>query len=95
MSRAQWTEEAQLDLAGVDDYYNELNPLYAVRVGRAALAAGRFLAKQPQAGPRVLGETRKWRVAGTPYVLIYRPVTDGVEILRLHHGRQNWKPRTR
>jgi len=93
MSHARWTIAARQDLAAIDDHYAELSPDHADRVGRAALAAARFLADRPEAGPRITARFRKWRVAQTDYVLLYRPVPDGVEILRMHHVRQNWRPR--
>ena len=93
MSQARWTTPARGDLAAVDDYYRELSPAYSLRVGRAALAAGRFLAEFPEAGPAFDGDRRKWRVRATEYVLLYRAVPGGVEILRLEHARRDWRPR--
>jgi plasmid stabilization system protein ParE len=92
MRRAQWTIDARQDLAAIDDYYFDLNPEHTLRVGRAAIAAARFLAERPEAGPSLTADARKWRVRGTDYVLIYRPVKQGIEVLRVHHARQNWRP---
>lgn len=92
MSRATWTPPAQDDFDALDDDTSRLNPDYAYRVGRAALAAARFLADHPGAGPVLDGAVRKWRVRGTDYVILYRRADDGVEILRMHHGRRDWRP---
>jgi plasmid stabilization system protein ParE len=62
-----------------------------MRVGRAAIAAARFLAERPEAGPALADGARKWRVRGTDYVLIYRPVRQGIQVLRVHHARQDWR----
>jgi plasmid stabilization system protein ParE len=91
MRRSHWTIEARQDLAAIDDYYFDLGPEYAMRVGRAAIAAARFLAERPEAGPALSDRARKWRVKGTDYVLIYRPVRQGIQVLRVHHARQNWR----
>ncbi|HEU4962190.1 MAG TPA: type II toxin-antitoxin system RelE/ParE family toxin [Sphingomonas sp.] len=92
MSRAEWTVEARADLAAIDDHYQPLNADFTVRLGHALLDAARFLAANPRIGtPLPLG-TRKWRVSGFDYVLVYRERGQGVEILRVHHVRQNWRP---
>jgi plasmid stabilization system protein ParE len=92
MKRSYWTIEARQDLAAIDDYYFTLNPDHALRVGRAAIAAARFLAERPEAGPVLVEGARKWRVRGTDYILIYRPVSQGIEVLRVYHAKQNWRP---
>ena len=91
MNAARWSQRARTDLADIDAFYEGIAPGYAERIGIAALAAGRFLAEHPRAGTPLLstGE-RKWRVPGTPYILIYLQTARGVEILRLTHVRRNW-----
>lgn len=93
MSKAEWTREAQVDLDALDKEFSQLSPDYAYRVGRAALAAGRFLADYPKAGPVLDGTVRKWLVQRTEYVLLYRQIAGGVEILRLQHAKRDWRPR--
>jgi toxin ParE1/3/4 len=93
MNKARWTPSAQDDLAALDDESSQLDPEYAQRVGRAALAAARFLAEQPGAGPVLDGTVRKWRVRSTEYVILYRMAGKGVEIIRLQHARRDWRPR--
>ncbi|MEG3167765.1 type II toxin-antitoxin system RelE/ParE family toxin [Sphingomonas sp. LB3N6] len=91
MSRATWAPLAQIDLARIDDFNARRDLDYADLVGRAAIAAGNFLADFPAAGPIVDRNERKWRVADTDYVSIYRIVPHGVEIPRVYHGRENWR----
>ena len=91
MSRARWTARARADLADIDDYYRSIAPDFALRVGREALAAARFLAAHPAAGPAFGGGTRKWRIRSTHYLLIYRIVTGGIEIVRLRNTHENWR----
>ena len=91
MSRTFWAPLAQADLARIDDF-NAVNDVdFADRVGRAAIAAGRFLADFPAAGAILHGDERKWHVPTTDYILIYRISGDDVEILRVHHGREDWR----
>ncbi len=91
MKSVVWTRPAQADLAAIDDRYRDIAPDYADRTGRAALAAGWFLAGYPAAGPVVGdGGVRKWRVRGGDYLLFYRLISTGIEILRVRHGREDW-----
>jgi plasmid stabilization system protein ParE len=92
MRSVVWTAPAQADLAAIDDRYGEVAPDFADLAARAALAAGRFLAEHPAAGPlaRDFG-IRKWRVRGTDYILLYRIVAAGVEIIRVRHVREDWR----
>ena len=90
MNRASWTESAQHDLASLDDY-GDLSAEFVTRVGRAALAAGRLLAAYPMAGPSLASGLRKWRVRGAPFILVYRPVPHGVEIIRFLDARSDWQ----
>ena len=91
MTRVVWVKSAQADLARIDDFNARRGRDFADRVGRAAIAAGRFLAGNPEAGPALHAGERKWRVPSTDYVLVYRIVASRIEILRVYHGRENWR----
>lgn len=92
MKVAQWTIDAQADLAHLDELYAETAPDYADRVGDATVLAANFLAERPYAGPPIgEGHERKWNVRTTHYILIYRIVDGGVEVLRVRHGHENWQ----
>ena len=61
-----------------------------------AQAAFDFLAATPGAGPRVepsvdaIPDLRFWSLAGfRSYLVLYRPIGDGVEILRVIHGARD------
>ena len=92
MSRAQWTRLAQADLAAIGDYYEPLNPDFPLQVERRAMAASRFLAEHPHAGPEIELGTRKWSVPRTDYIIVYRIARGGIEVLRVYHARQQWRP---
>ncbi|WP_213982677.1 type II toxin-antitoxin system RelE/ParE family toxin [Sphingomonas sp. dw_22] len=91
MSRAHWTVLARADLGGIDDFYQKHAPDFAEQLGAAALKASRFLAERPRAGAVLEGDIRKWRITGFDYVLLYRVAAGGIEVLRMHHVRQNWR----
>jgi toxin ParE1/3/4 len=87
-----WSVSAQRDLAKIDLYYQGISADFADRIGRSALAAARFLAGNPMAGPAVEGTNkRKWIVSGTPYLIFYRLDGDRLRIVRVRHMAQNWK----
>jgi toxin ParE1/3/4 len=90
MSFARWTRRAQADLIRIDDFNTRNDPDFADAIGRAAIAAGDFLSDHPHVGPVLRGGERKWSVKHTDYVLVYRLIDGGVEILRVHHGREDW-----
>ena len=91
MKRAEWTFAARADVARIDDFYQDLSPDFADRLGEAAFQASRFLAQNPRAGPLVESTVRKWSITSFDYVLLYRITATGVEILRMHHARENWR----
>lgn len=91
MSRAVWTRRAQADLVRIDSFYEQNAPDFADALGRAAIRAGNFLAEHPHAGPALDDGERKWLVPHTDYVLVYRINEPDLEILRVFHGREDWR----
>ncbi len=91
MRRVTWAPRAKADLARIDVFYAERDPDFADEIGQAAIAAGRFLSEFPAAGPIVDRDARKWRIAETDFLLLYRITLTGVEILRVRHGREDWQ----
>src|SRR5437016_11462128 len=68
----------------------------ALRFYTAAEAAFDFLASTPGAGPRVdppiraAPELRFWPIARfRNYLVLYQPLSDGAEIVRVTHGARN------
>jgi toxin ParE1/3/4 len=85
----------------VDEYvlwlHNEAGPDTAGRFAKAVLYTFGKLAEAPALGPLVptsapyLTALRKWKVDGFPKLLIfYRPSADGIEVIRVLHGAQDW-----
>jgi plasmid stabilization system protein ParE len=91
MRRIEWTPPAQEDLAQIDAYWWLNNPARADEILDRIRASAEFLIGAPKAGPAIdESAARKWNVRGTAYILIYRLGDDRIEILRVHHQRENW-----
>lgn len=92
MIRLVWTPPAIGDLEAIDDYWAGYAADSAEQVGVRIESAAAFLVELPKAGsPLENGQARKWRVAATPYLLVYRALADRVEILRVYHECMNWR----
>ena len=88
---------AQFDLIAEADHLAQTADLeVAERFLDAAKASLEELARMPFMGsPRPyyaeeLKDLRQWRIRGfTEYLIFYRPLPDGVEIVRILHGKRN------
>jgi toxin ParE1/3/4 len=89
-----WTRDAQKDFDKIDDYYADFAPDFAAKVSRTAVQAAKRLAEYPAIGPIVEGEsgTRKWHVGNTDFLLFYRVLPGHIQILRVRHMAEDWKP---
>ena len=91
MRQVIWSSEATDDLFGISDRYELIDPQLAetmldrIRIGPAALLDA------PHIGSPVLDADRKWRVAGTPFLLFYTVASEAITILRVRHARSDWK----
>lgn len=91
MRPLRWTPPAEADLAAIDAYWWSIDGNMADVILERIRSAGDFLRSVPQGGtPIDRTAARKWRAAHTPYLLIYRLRDDAIEILRVHHARQDW-----
>lgn len=90
MKGVRWALRAQQDFDHVSGYYAAIDPDVAERIARQILDATAMLATLPLAGPVALsGDRRKWRVAGTPYIIFYRVAGEHIRILRVLHATQD------
>ena len=91
MNQARLSQKALSDLDNILDYINQDNEEAAARILRAihgqcnALAASPLMgrSREQELGPRI----RSFPIGR--YVIFYRPVFDGVEIIRVLHGAQD------
>jgi plasmid stabilization system protein ParE len=88
-----WLPEALSDLENQFNFLNEKNPDAASRAVRAILSAAASLAKSPERGFTVSGNSsqRRLRVffGKYGYMIYYRIESNQVFILRIHHGRSD------
>ena len=81
-----WAPSARRDLIEIADFISETNPMAAMAVLDRLGGAAENLAAFPTVGRRgrKVG-TRELFVSDLPYVLIYRPSGEHVEIIRALH----------
>ena len=84
-----WTPTALRDLESLHEYIASDNPAAAERMVEKIIDAIDALTRNPEMG-------RKGRVAGTrelvisPFVIVYRPHTDAIELAAIIHGARKW-----
>ncbi|TPG20497.1 type II toxin-antitoxin system RelE/ParE family toxin [Sphingomonas koreensis] len=92
MRAIKWSRSAQIDIAGIDDFYHTLNPGFARRVGLETINAAKLLADRPELGQIVPDSPyRKWRVGKTPYLVFYRFDANTFRIVRIVHAARDWR----
>jgi toxin ParE1/3/4 len=91
MAKAYFTAEADQGFARIAAYIATDNPPAAFRWVDETRNVCELLAAQPGIGQQVqtkrLGPVRRHAVGN--YLIYYRPVTDGVEILHVIHGARD------
>lgn len=81
---------ASQDIEAILAYLYEANPAVAERYKMAFLRAFNRLAERPYQGraiPEIKPEARHWVIK--PYRIFYRPIDNGVEIMRVLHGARH------
>ena len=94
MSRAEWSRTASRELEEIHDFIGEerQSPSAAEKLVRAIHGKVELYATQPNIGtPRPdLGEG--FRVFHhKPYLIVFRGITDGIEVLRVIDGRRDYQ----
>jgi addiction module RelE/StbE family toxin len=91
--RVIWTNPARNDLREHVLYLAERNPEAARRVRAAIRAAVEALVDHPHRGrPGEIADTRELVITDYPaYIVVYRVTQAEVRILRVWHGRQDWR----
>lgn len=96
MAKIKRTAKAKQDLLEHVLYLAKINPEIADRFIEASEIAFENLAQMPRKGQRQqfksseLLEIRRWFIPGfDKYLIFYRPIKGGIEVLRVLHGVQN------
>ena len=94
MKRLAWTAPALADLRGIDEWLTaHRDGEFAARTLASVRARARFLEGFPHGGRPILKDDfRILRVSDTPYLIIYRIVGEQLQLLRIRHEREDWRP---
>lgn len=90
--RIVWTTPALDDLRSIDDWLTrEAKPALAVRTLAKIRHRARFLEDFPHGGRPLKKGQRALRVYDTPYLIRYRILGHVVQVIRVHHEREDWQ----
>jgi len=90
--RVKWTRPALSDVRDIDDWLTrEASPEVAVRLVSSIRSRALFLQDFPHGGRPLQNGHRVLRVTDSPYLLRYRISRNAVEVLRVHHEREDWQ----
>ncbi len=87
----EWATPALQDLRGINEWLSsEADPELAIRTLATIRYRSKFLEDFPRGGRPHRDGQRILRVFDTPYLIRYRVVGDLVQVLRVHHEREDW-----
>lgn len=93
--RIEWTAAALKDFEAAQEFIAQDSPSAARQVAQRVHHALSVIKEHGEiGGPGHVAGTREWTVKGTQYLVVYRVGAEAIEVLRLWHGRQNWKAST-
>lgn len=86
----EWKRNAVLDFIEILDYISQRNPNAAEKIENIINEAVEKIADSPYSARtgRVIG-TRK-KIAHPNYIIVYRVLTDKIEIVNIIHARRNY-----
>ena len=89
----RWTEHAVEDLSAIADYVSLSSPLYAEQLVDRVVHQLEQACVYPESGrivPEIgAGDTRELQVP--PYRVMYRVLTDWIEVVSITHSRRSFK----
>ena len=91
MPQVIYSPEAIQDLQDIDDYIAQDDPIAAKRVHGAIVRQCRVLAQSPnmaRARDDLAPGLRGW-VVYRRYLIVFRPIRNGIEIARIVHGARH------
>ncbi|MBX9881149.1 MAG: type II toxin-antitoxin system RelE/ParE family toxin [Sphingomonas sp.] len=92
MRQLLWARRARNDLFEIAAHYRELDPDLEFTILERVETAPLILLDFPEIGaPTAWADIRKWRVAATPFLLLYRAGRQRVEIRRVLHYARDWQ----
>ncbi len=91
LTRVIWSFPARDDIFDILDYYDAIDPALADDMAARIDQGPKPLLSNPNIGSPIDGGLRKWRMRGTPFLLIYAVRQAEIEIRRVRHYRENWR----
>jgi toxin ParE1/3/4 len=89
--RITWARDAHQDVKAAADYVGKRDPGAARRLAKRLTGAAPTIASHPGIGrPGRIDGTREFFVSGTPYIVVFRPAHDRLEIVRVLHTSRLW-----
>jgi plasmid stabilization system protein ParE len=89
--KIRWMPLAEQDLAAAYEYFGQDNPRAASRLVTRVFQAVEMLSRFPSAGhPGRVDTTRELSIARSPYIVVYRPTHNEIQILAVIHGARRW-----
>jgi plasmid stabilization system protein ParE len=90
--RIIWSPLARDDVSAINGWLTrEASPAVALRTLTAIRDRARFLENFPRGGRPHHHGHRILRIFDTPYLLRYRIRDEAVEVIRVHHEREDWQ----
>ena len=88
-----WTQPSIADLSDIRNWLIvEAGRSIAVRTLEKIRRQAEQLEAFAALGPALTATRRKMLVQKTNYVIVYRIKAKSIDVLRVHHVRQNWRP---
>ena len=91
MASAIWTGPAFEDIGGLCDYIALDNPVAAEQMAERLTKQAGALAEHPMQGKAVPWKEsglRMWPIGN--YIIFYRPIGQGIEVVRVLHGARDY-----
>jgi len=93
MKGLDWSDESLVDLDRIGAYIALYDRAASRRVLKAIRASLERVREHPLSAPlNVDLGLHKLTVARYPYVVLYRSTEKLIEIARVHHAAENWRP---
>ncbi|MEQ1930523.1 MAG: type II toxin-antitoxin system RelE/ParE family toxin [Parvularculaceae bacterium] len=91
MGRVVWRSKAKSDLGAIFDYIATDSPTRAGAFLTRLVEFAELLSDNPLLGPARISTLPQLRIYPfRDYIFIYKPMADGVEVVRLIHGARDY-----
>ena len=89
--KIRWMPLAEQDLDAAYEYVRQDNPRAASRLVNRVFQAVEMLSCYPSAGhPVRVPSTRELSISRAPYIVVYRPTRNEIQVLSVMHGARRW-----